>query len=353
MLMIAEKMTKRKRIEKEVVAIPEKQATITLKEYKNAIGLKKEGNAYLEVLSQGIVKNMHFNNGTINMQGILSTLTDQDIEKLRDTEVEKIDLTLLRAFYTIILKECEKSNFQYDISDIKLYIPDLLKVLGLKSNRSQGQIGELLLKINELKNLIGVIRRNKGGRIFSSFYAVINVNYYDEEKNIISLSAPYLNVVAKLVLETSIRCDKNGKKLMKKNGCPNTRASHSYLISLHIGKERNKAAVENVNIIVALIEMAGGTSAHISAETIVSRNVLLQKRLDECLPKNRNQILGRVFKKTWKLLKAKTDLESVYPDIELPDPNDLKNIPTMQTLSKAIFNFPHDKKMRKNNLTES
>lgn len=167
--MIAEKMTKRKRIEKEVVAIPEKQATITLKEYKNAIGLKKEGNAYLEVLSQGIVKNMHFNNGTINMQGILSTLTDQDIEKLRDTEVEKIDLTLLRAFYTIILKECEKSNFQYDISDIKLYIPDLLKVLGLKSNRSQGQIGELLLKINELKNLIGVIRRNKGGRIFSSF----------------------------------------------------------------------------------------------------------------------------------------------------------------------------------------
>lgn len=110
--MIAEKMTKRKRIEKEVVAIPEKQATITLKEYKNAIGLKKEGNAYLEVLSQGIVKNMHFNNGTINMQGILSTLTDQDIEKLRDTEVEKIDLTLLRAFYTIILKECEKSNFQ-------------------------------------------------------------------------------------------------------------------------------------------------------------------------------------------------------------------------------------------------
>lgn len=84
MLMIAEKMTKRKRIEKEVVAIPEKQATITLKEYKNAIGLKKEGNAYLEALSQGIVKNMHFNNGTINMQGILSTLTDMNYIKLME-----------------------------------------------------------------------------------------------------------------------------------------------------------------------------------------------------------------------------------------------------------------------------
>lgn len=346
------KMTKRKRIEKEVVSIPDKQATITLKEYKNAIGLCQDGNAYLEPLSQDSVKNMQFHNGTIRMPGTLSTLTDQDIEKLRTTEyVEKIDLTLLRIFYTIIHKEFEKSNFQCDISDIKLYVPDLLKSLGLKANRSQSQISEVLQKINEFKNLIGVIRRNKGGRIFISFYEVLNINYYDEEKNIISLSAPYLNIVVKMVHEASIRC-KNGKKIMKKNGCPNTRASHSYLISLKIGKERNKAAVENVNIIVALIEMAGGTSAHISAETIVSRNVLLQKRLDECLPKNRNQILDRVFKKTWELLKAKTDLENVYPDIELPDPDDLKNIPTMQTISKVTFNFPHGKKKRKSNMNE-
>ena len=51
--------------------------------------------------------------------------------------------------------------------------------------------------------------------------------------------------------------------------------------------------------------------------------------------------LARAFKKAWELLETQTNLRKKYPDIILPDPNNLQNIPTTSNIDKLVFEFPH------------
>ena len=120
---------------------------------------------------------------------------------------------------------------------------------------------------------------------------------------------------------------------------------NSYLVNADIAKERNKVAVENVFIIVALIEQAGNNIPKIKASTIVERNVQLQERLQANAKPNR--LLSTTFKKTWELLRNKTTLGQSYCNIQLPDPKDPANIPTMSTLETTVFKFQHDGKIKK------
>ena len=112
------------------------------------------------------------------------------------------------------------------------------------------------------------------------------------------------------------------------------------MIKSSITKERNKAAVENVRIIVQVIEQAGSIGTpHIKASTIVERNEVQKSRLLKDTHPNR--LLARVFKKTWELLRDQTTLLETYDEIKLPDPNDVKNIPTPGNLNEIVFSFPH------------
>ena len=115
--------------------------------------------------------------------------------------------------------------------------------------------------------------------------------------------------------------------------------SHSYLVHSSITKQRNKAAVENVNIIVTLIEQAGDNIPRIKASTIIERNPQLQQRLETV--KNKTDLLKTTFTKTWELLRTETDLLTTYKDIELPDPKDPAFIPTAKTVNTLVFKFPH------------
>ena len=56
-------------------------------------------------------------------------------------------------------------------------------------------------------------------------------------------------------------------------------------------------------------------------------------------------LLKRIFKRTWELLREQTHLTEVYKNIQLPDPNDPKNIPTAKTLN-MVFSFPHEGKIK-------
>lgn len=72
------------------------------------------------------------------------------------------------------------------------------------------------------------------------------------------------------------------------------------------------------------------------------RNPQLQQRLENS--SNKRQLLRNVFTKTWELLRTKTRLQEVYKNIQLPDPKDPANIPTVTTLESTVFSFPHDGK---------
>ena len=153
-----------------------------------------------------------------------------------------------------------------------------------------------------------------------------------------------MNYVIRTIYNLSIRKDKNGKPKLKKSGEPLTLPTHSYLIDSSIVKERNKAAAENVIILVTLIEQAGDNIPRIKASTLIERNVQLAERLEETA--NPRALLNRVFTKTWELLRTKTRLTEVYKNIQLPDPKDPAFMPTMRTLDKVVFTFPHEGKKK-------
>lgn len=332
--------------------IPKTQASITLQPFETAMTLNDKGEIYLSPLKDNIVETMDFQDGHIFIKGKENELTDIEIQNFSTKEyINELDMTTLRMFYTIIFNEYEKSNFQDIQSEIKIYLPDLFNVLGIKGNQDKSRVLAFVSKINKFKNLVGVIKQDTGDKRrkepATSYYALLNFNYYDEDTNTFSFSAPFLEQIAKNVYVNSLEVDNELHLVLDEKGNPKRKPCHSYLIKTEIGKERNKAAVENVYIIVTTIEQAGGYTAHISAKTIIERNPFLLQQLEDALPKHRNQILARTFKKTWELLHTMTLLEETYPNIKLPDPNDKDNIPKLKALEDYVYEFPHGKKSTK------
>ena len=330
--------------------IPNEQANITIKPFTNAITFNDKGEVYLTPLQQEIIGKMKFKDGHIFLNGKADELTDIEVQNLSTKEyINELDMTLLRMFYTIVLNEFEKNDFNQINSNIVIYVPDLLRALDIKGNQSKEQIGAFINGINKFKNLIGVIKTQNARRkrTYTSYYALLNFNYYDDTKNTFSFNAPFLEYVVRSVYMQSIKKDAKGLPILDKNGKPKRNPCHSYLIKSEIAKERNYAAVENVNIIVTTIEQAGGTGAHLSAATIVERNAQLLKQLEDNDPKNRQRVLDRTFKKTWELLHTMTLLEEKYIDLKLPDPKDKNNYPKLKNLKSYVFNFTHKGKRKK------
>lgn len=167
---------------------------------------------------------------------------------------------------------------------------------------------------------------------------------YDESTNTIQFSSPYMNYIVGIIYNASLSRDRKGNLRQYQSGRQILNPSHSYLIKPSIAKERNKAAVENVFIIVKVIEQAGDNGTpHIKASTIIERNEVLKARLQ----RDRNHaaiFLKRVFTRTWELLRDQTRLLEVYDEIVLPNPEDPRNIPTVTNLYELKFDFPHNGK---------
>lgn len=328
-----------------VLSLPDRQATITAKEYTMAISFCKEGRAYLELFDEKNIDKLLLQDGMLYLKDNMISLAEDEIQSFVSKKFPNtIDLNMLRAFYSVILKEYEKVEYQKINSNIVIYVPELLNSLGKKGNRSQEQINKLINDINQYKNVVGVV--NKYNDSCKRRYKILNFQYYDQENNTIAFNAPYLEYIIREIHENAICRDKTEKKIQKKNGKLRVAPTHSFLIKNEIAKERNHMAVENVNIIVTLIEQAGGTGAHISAQTIVNRNAFLKQRLDECEYKNRQQILNRTFKKTWEILRTMTDIENVYEGITLPEPDSPNAIPKEKMLKTTVWEFNHNGKKK-------
>lgn len=345
----AGKRSKRTRPEdSDILPLPDRQATITARRYTTTISFCQNGKAYMELFKEGEVDRLSFQNGRLYLKDSMNPLPEDEIQNMTSKSFpDSVDLSMLRTFYSVILKEYEKVEYQEINSNIVLYVPELLKALGKKGNQSQEQINKLINDMNQYKNVVGVVEKHSGQRVYKNRYALLNFNYYDQEHNTISFNAPYLEYIIKQIHENAIQRDGKGNELHSRNGKPFLLPTHSYLIKTDITKERNHIAVENVNIIVTLIEQAGRKGAHINAQTVLNRNPLLKQRLNECAPKNRQQILDRTFKKTWELLRSMTDIEEAYPGIVLPEPNNPDAIPKVKTLKTKVWEIRHNGK-RKN-----
>ena len=312
----------------------------TLSGYQYGLSLYNGGNAYLQPLSS--TDNLRFKDGKLFFNGRLEEVSAAELQNIKTKEgIEDLDLPLLKSFYSIILTDFEQNKKVNKA--IEIYVPDLAACLGMRKNLGAEEIKTLLKKTQSFQTIMGVLKEPRNGKMRESYYAVLLFEYYDEKRNVISFSSPYMNYLIKTILDKSVRTDRQGKPKLKKDGkTPLTVASHSYLVKPSIASERNKAAVENVFIIVTLIEQAGNNTPHIKTSTIVERNPQLQQRLETS--SNARQLLSTCFKKTWELLRTQTYLANFYKDIQLPDAKDPSVIPTPKTLDQTVIEFKHSGK---------
>ena len=321
-----------------ITEMPKNMPIPTFSKYQYSMSLYPEGGAYLQPLSStdGLV----FKSGKLFFDKIRRPDLEAELQNLKTKEgINYIDLPVLHILYGIILTQFENSGYKELADVIKIHISTLAEYMGMPSNLNKRDVNRVLEKIQSYHNIVGVIHGTRNGKPTQSYYQVLNFESYNDKTNVVTFSSPYMNYVIKTVYNLSIRKTKDGKQKLKKNGEPLRLPTHSYLIDSSIAKERNKAAVVNVEILVALIEQAGDNIPRIKASTLIERNVQLADRLEAAA--NPRSLLDRTFKKTWELLRTKTRLQEAYKDIELPEPGDPAFMPTMKTLDKVVFTFPH------------
>lgn len=326
--------------------IPTSLAFPTMAKYQYSIGLHNEGDAYIQPLTS--TDGLSFDDGKMFFaDNRIKQVSEVELQNMKTKEgIDTIDLPLLRTFYSIIFNAFQKTNYQQLKPVITLYVPELAKYLGIRpKGLNREDITNIIIKTQSFHNIVGIQHGIRNGKPTQSIYPVLNFEGYSEEKNTISISSPYFNNLIRTLYDIAVKKDKDGKPQIKRNGSPAfALPMNSYLVNADIAKERNKVAVENVFIIVALIEQAGNNIPRIKASTIVERNVQLQERLQDNVKPNR--LLSTTFKKTWELLRTKTALGQSYCNIQLPDPKDPANIPTMKTLETTVFKFQHDGKVK-------
>lgn len=327
--------------------IPTSLAFPTMAKYQYSIGLHNEGDAYIQPLTS--TDGLSFDDGKMFFaDNRIKQVSEVELQNMKTKEgIDTIDLPLLRTFYSIIFNAFQKTNYQQLKPVITLYVPELAKYLGIRpKGLNREDITNIIIKTQAFHNIVGIQHGTRNGKPVQSIYPVLNFEGYSEDKNTISISSPYFNNLIRTLYDIAVKKDKDGKPQIKRNGSPAfALPMNSYLVNADIAKERNKVAVENVFIIVALIEQAGNNIPRIKASTIVERNVQLQERLSNHAKPN--LLLSRTFKKTWELLRTKTTLGQSYCNIQLPDPKDPANIPTMSTLETTVFKFQHDGKIKK------
>lgn len=229
-----------------------------------------------------------------------------------------------------VLKIMENQHNEYVV---KLYMPDLFRMIGVKPNQDELHIQGMIKKLRSFNNLIGIHKSTNNNQ-----YAVMQWHEYTRENNTVQFSSPYLNHIAKTVLRKNVQTDKKGHLQTDKNGRIKFKPSHSYMLYSRLASERNKRAVEILSYIDYLIETVGTNGvAHAKVSKIIHECPELEYALQHYSSTNRNLLLKRAFGKAWELMKDKkySGLYKKYQDIQIPE-----IIPTVSSLD-TVFSFPH------------
>lgn len=316
-------------------SVPAFLPVITNQKYQQALTFCQNGNACLHLVSDS--KKLTYKNGLIYLDGLPAT--EAGIRKYyTDDGIDSINLPLLGVLYGIILQKhlSGSPSPPGQKGKANIYYPDLAKSLG-KPKPNKNDIEALNRDMELLKKIVGVIKK---GDTSTDILPLLESYRYDPGTNTFCFSSPYMGKLISEIHNDSIRKDKNGKAVLKKNGEPQMQPAYSFLVDIRIAKERNRRAVEIVLVVVTLVEQAGKHIPNIRAETIIGRTDLLSRSLQGQATNHKNVILRRSFKKAWELLRTKTSLSTIYKDIKLPDPADAASIPTCSTLGQ-VFRFPH------------
>ena len=307
--------------------------TITDKKYKGGTSFYNNGGATLALLKNNIDIQIT-EHGRLYFPKI-GEISEIDIENtLTHEQIESINLPLLRVFYTYIAEQTNEAIKRGDPhpfnGNLLIDAGTLAAELGESRPTSTRARDKAIAAAKSFHNIAGKMVNDQHAT--PSYYQVLNFEKYDSKTNTIQLSAPYLAYLFQEVYKNNLRRDNAGKLQYNSNGDLLTKAYHGHGIQNELIKKygRNKAVLENLFILDAVIEPAG-KHPNITAREIINRNLYLKDLLQDKDTHDANQTLKRIFKKTWQALQE-TQLVAMYESIKLPDPDDPQSIPTIDTL---------------------
>ena len=337
-----------------VHTLPEKLAIITSGKYVNAMNLRQTEVSAAYLLPVVSMDGLEYDTKTnvMKFRGLPgSEATLREINKGKEPpSIEKVDLPLLRLFYAIILGVFEQRERKFTTQEIRIYLPDLARLLGKSHSLNRAEIGELVSKAMQFQTIYGIIKDPEYPHRMGSALPLLLWMGYDSKDNTISFASPYLTTLIERVYGVP-RLPTGHPRAVQDTGtargappAPKLPAlTNSYLVKSTIVKEKNKRAVEVVIAVVTIIEKSGPYgSPHVKAAKLINMIPQLQRSLAALqTTKNRNQLLKRTFTKAWELLNTQTTLKEKYRNIQLPDPSDSASIPTVQTMDRMVLSFPH------------
>ncbi len=329
---------------------PKEMAVITDKRYQYALSFHRGERAYLLRLRsmEGIIDNG--DEGLLFKKGELRSRITRD-------GLNDVDVSLLNSVYSLLLadfrKNCvtEKGQIKNRKTEsIYLYLPQFMEFIGLPRNYSEHSADSMLAAIRRFGNVIGYLQitetdsRDYQEHHAAKYYPALILTDYHKDDNTISLSSPYLVRLIKQVFHENVKRKRTGEVLLGRDETYRYNPFHSFLIKPSIAKQRNKAAAENVSLIVALIEQAGNPkkgkrtiTPSITVTELISRNETLKMMLDAAANNShKTKILHRCFEKTYELLRDETWLLDKYKGLIIP-----KEIPSVRTMNTLTLRFPH------------
>lgn len=322
--------TKARAIEEGAIEyVPDLLSIPTAKGFENALSLsvRGTGSAFIQPLSASTLENIRFENGVMYVEGY-KEISEAEIKNFLTNEIpESMDLPLLMLYYSIILSQIEQKGHAFfrDGDIITVPIQTLAKAMGIGYKLNKTDAERIVKRTQSFHSLMGVIK-GADGKSSPSVYPVLNFEGYNGEANTISFSSPYLNHLSRTVMGIA-----RSAKLHHD--------VHMRIIKSSVAKAgKNEMAYKNVEIIASGITRAGKkvNPYRIKLSTLIGKNELLKNALERD-PKHKTQTLKRVFTKTLEMLRDDT---KIGEERGLPDPNDIRNIPTASNVNELVYEFP-------------
>ena len=275
-----------------------------------------------------------------------------------------IDLQLLTILYSVIVNEFDRELEKGRVilpnkrTTAKIYIPDLLRQMGIDGNINQTQVNQLLKKLKMLDCVYGYVRINNEYGTYKELARVFFFDSYLPEENAFTFGSRYFEVIAYYIQLARIRKveEKTGKRLLDENGNLIREEKdqvwlvpgHTHLLKTSAySATKRKFAWELASILCTLIERTGsaeGTIPNITAKTLIYGCRYFAQEIDKLGQKKyKNRKLKMTFKSVRDILENHSLLKETYQDIQIIIPPI-----TVDNMEKAKLMFPHNGRIKNN-----
>ncbi len=321
-------------------------------EWENALTITEDKKAHM-MRTRKIIK-LEYKNGEFYFDDIPESQIDWS-EILADNQTNE-DIMPLAVLFSAVEQQMEKeirneAEIDWDTirsKEVVVYVPELMKKMGLQTNVSRLQVGKLIEKIMGYENIIGCIPRIECGELVGYIFSRVMVwKKYDTKSNTIIFESPYMYDLKHSMYLDSLVYD-GDYPVLKSNGHQKRIPTTSRLLQ---GRSKYTYGYEIAKYICNYLVRLGGGGERIprvTAYTIVQNCNDLKNALDKLSPKHRNNTLERAFKEGMRILDKESRLREAFVNISIPDTDKMEKddwkpfIPTYSRLGDVIWTFPHE-----------